>query len=495
MTLEGRTDRWSGRIVAALAVIAAGLTLFQVTRPGLLFGLTPDVSVYAGAAVRLLHGAVPYRDFVFVQPPAIVVLTTPFALLAQSIGTRDALAVLRLLTPLLAAGNVLLMGRLVRHRGAAATLVACTVMACYPAELYAIRGPQLEPIVDLLCLAGAALLFAGDRLAGHRRRVAGGVAFGVATAVKLPALIPIAVIAILCVPSWRRRVPWFGAGVAAGFAVISLPFIALAPAAFWQDAMTTQLARIPSAGRASLTVRLGELTGLSEVNATGWILAATVIALAGFIVAAFALGRRRRPITPLEWFALASVVAVAAAQLAPAQYYPQYAALLAPFLGLAFGLAVGRVAELADGRAVGLVTGVTALACVVLLSAQGWYVRGERVPDTASEVTAVVPAGACTLSNSPVYLFTADRFQARAPGCTTMTDPAGTLLALGQGAAAAPTWRAAFAHVDYVVTDVAIARWPLPAAAGVPGYVARNFTLVRSGGLLVYVRRGFPAHG
>jgi hypothetical protein len=62
------TDTTSTVIIAAAAVLAAGITLYQLTRP--------------------------------TQPPGFALLASPFAFLSEPIGTRDALAVLRLCTPL-----------------------------------------------------------------------------------------------------------------------------------------------------------------------------------------------------------------------------------------------------------------------------------------------------------------------------------------------------------------------------------------------------------
>jgi len=123
-------------------------------------------------------------------------------------------------------------------------------------------------------------------------------------------------------------------------------------------------------------------------------------------------------------------------------------------------------------------------------------VSHESAPDVAKAVDAIVPAGACTLSNAPVYLVTADRFQSTVPGCTVMTDPAGTLLALPPDTnEAVVTWRHAFEAADYIVTDRAVADWNLPAGALIPEYVAQNFHIVHAGTLLVYVRSGFSAAG
>lgn len=480
-------DRAITWIIAAFAFIAAAVTLYQLTRPGLLLGVTPDVSVYVGGAVRLVHGAVPYRDFVFVQPPGFVLLATPVAALSELIGTRDALAVLRLCTPLLAAACVVMVGQLIRHRGGLATLVACAVMAFFPAELYAIRGPQLEPVLILLCLVGSVLVFSGDRLAGSRRLAFGGVVFGFAVAVKATAVLPVLVLVVLCSAELRRRLLPFCGGVAAGLSVPTLPFIVLAPAAFFRDTVTTQLARIPASGRVSLPVRLADLTGISALGASDVVSIASVIALCGFVLAAFAVSRKRPTI--FEQFALAAALAVALAQLAPALYFQQYAAFMAPFLAIVLGICVERFARTRAGRPV---LAAAAVPLVALIVAQLSYVASESVPDLARAVDAVVPPGGCALSDSPVYLFTADRFQAAGHGCMTMTDPRGTTLALGDTSAeAVATWRYAFAHADYVVTGTPVSDWELPPDAHLPAYVAENFRLVRSGAVLIYVRYRF----
>ena len=79
----------------------------------MLFGVTEyDDGAYFGSAIRLVHGALPYRDFVMVQPPGFTLLASPLALLSRAIGTRDALAIARLFMPLVAALNVVLVGML-----------------------------------------------------------------------------------------------------------------------------------------------------------------------------------------------------------------------------------------------------------------------------------------------------------------------------------------------------------------------------------------------
>jgi len=487
---EPELERPAVRAAAVVAVAAACLALFSLSRPGLLLGITPDVSAWFGGSVRLVHGAIPYRDFGFTQPPGFVLLSSPLGLLSEAVGTRDALAVLRMCTPLLAAANVLLMGRLTRHLGAPATTVGCAVVAFFPAELYALRGPQLEPVEILFCLMGAALVFEGAGVAGSRRLGLGGVAFGFAAVVKLPALLPALIAAGLCAAVRGRRAFPFATGAVLGFAVPALPFLLLAPPAFVRDVVGTQLGRIPASGRAPLETRLADLSGASGVGVSGAAAVAWASLLVAFVLVAFLVRRRR--LNPLEWFAVCSTVAVAAAQLLPARYLPHYAAFIAPFLGLLLAVSTARVvaalraAKLNHGTALG----VAAAAAAALLGTQAWAIHAEAAPDLAPAVDAVIPPGGCALSDSPALLFTSNRFVSVRRGCNDVTDPEGATLALGTGTpAAAAMWRDAFSHADYVVTSRAIGAWPLLANSSVPAYASRHFRLVGSAGLFAYVRR------
>jgi hypothetical protein len=473
-------------VIGVLALVAAGVTAYQLSRPGSLFGITADVSVYFGASIRLVHGALPYRDYVFVQPPGFLLLATPFAFLSELIGTRDGLAVLRLCTPLVAAVSVVLVGQLVRHRGPAASFIACGVMALFPAELYALHSVLLEPVVDVCCLGGAVLIFDGDTLAGPRRLAAGGILFGLAGTVKASAILPVLVIAVLCLPRLRRRVLPFVAGVVLGFAVPTLPFFLAAPASLYRDVVTTQVSRIPASARVPVATRLGDLTGAAAVTNRDSVAIGATIALVALVVGAFALSRRRP--TTLEWFAIGSCVAVGVAQLAPAQYYPHYAAFIAPFLAIVLAVSLARVV---GERAPRLALVIAAASVAALLINQVSSLRGQSSPDVVAAVDSVVPAGGCTTSDAPRNLVTTDRFVATASGCTNMTDPNGTMLALGVGPAASAVWLATFHHTDYLVTDTPIARWTIPADAS--AYVASHFRVVRSDGLLIYVRHGVPA--
>jgi hypothetical protein len=477
-------------VIAVAALLAAAITFYQLTRPGFLFGTTPDISAWFGASVRLVHGALPYRDFDLTQPPGFALLASPFAFLSEVIGTRDALAALRLCTPLLAAANVLLVGKVIRHHGIAAVIAASGVMAFFPAELYAMRSGLLEPVVDLFCLAGIALVFEGDRFTASRRRVIlGGIAFGVAGTVKAPAILPVLVLLVLCIPEFRSRMLPFIAGVVAGFCIPTLPFFVAAPNGFIRDVIGTQLGRIPAVDRVPVAVRLGDLTGVGAFGDGAALALIATVVLAAIVIAAFVL-RRRKP-APLEWFAIAATILVGVAQLAPAWYYEHYAAFITPFLAVLLGISIGRFAERRPSR---VAIAIATAAVVALAVNQVLLLQRASTPDIARTVDAVVPSGGCTLSDAPSHLVTTDRFVATAPGCTDVTDPQGATLSYGYGSAGAQhLWAVAVGHADYLVTSTPFAQWYIPPDPTLRAYVAEHFRLRRSGGLLFYVRNGFPA--
>jgi hypothetical protein len=210
--------------------------------------------------------------------------------------------------------------------------------------------------------------------------------------------------------------------------------------------------------------------------------------VAGIVVAAFAVSRRRPSL--FEWFVLGSAVTVAVAQVGPARYYEQYTAFFAPFLALTLAISVARL----RGKVLSRTAAVIASAAVAALFVnQLAFVRGESVRDVATTVDAIVPVGACTLSDAPKFLVTTNRFVAGAAGCATMTDPQGATLAFaGSPEVSLAMWRSAFVHADYVVTSTPVGAWFMPQSPSLRGYVETHFHQVRSGGLLFYVRDGFP---
>jgi alpha-1,2-mannosyltransferase len=466
-----------GAVIVAATLLALGLRGFQIFRPGHLLGVGDyDDGTDFGSALRLIHGALPYRDFIIVQPPGIVLLMIPAAALSPLTGTAGAIAVARILTVAASVAAVVLGGLLVRHRGVFATIVTCGVIAIYPGSVQAAHTVMLEPWLTAFCLAGAVAVFDRDRLAASGRRLAwGGAALGFAGAIKVWAIIPVAVIVALCLlgAERTRRTTRFVAGVAAGFLIPVLPFAVLAPARFYDSVIVAQLVR--SDARTPLGYRLRYLTGLAAWNlpAVTYLIAAVVLAavVAGTLIAAGRVTHRGPP--PLEWFSVATAALIVVAFLVPDDFYYHYPAFLAPFLAMAFALPAAR---LLDGwpppppgrrarRAAWLRRAAAAGAglAVLVLPFAGGGAESSPTPTYASALPAVdrvIPPGACVATDEVALLISADRFVSSAPGCSVMVDGFGTSYALAHGQssltagrvpAVAAAWRQAFGAADYVL--------------------------------------------
>jgi alpha-1,2-mannosyltransferase len=479
-----RATAW---LIAVATLVAAGLRLYQLSRPGYLFGVTEyDDGTDFGSAVRLVYGALPYRDFIMVQPPGITLLMAPVALATKSAGTAVGMAVARVLTALAGAAAVPLAGLLVRHRGPLAVIIACGTLAVYPDSVLAARTVLLEPWLVLFCLFGAVAVFDGDRLASQGRLAAGGLAFGFAGAVKVWAVLPVVVIVALTGRQPRRALA-YTAGVAAGFAVPVLPFALSAPVTFYRGVVAAQLlrndlARVPEGYRLQQMLGLTHVPPLTTPALT--VIAATVAVLIGAaVVAASRLGHQPPP--PLEAFGLASTLVVVAAFLWPADFYYHYPAFLAPFLGLALALPAARLLQAlnAAGRpghpgdrgggrlprawrraaSPGWAAGVAGLIFAVLAGLQAAAVHNLSSGVPAAELSQarrLVPPGACVVTDQVSYTIAIDRFVSDVAGCPLMVDGVGTDYTLSggrnglNGAGSSPAvqavWLSAFRRAQYL---------------------------------------------
>ena len=163
-------------VIVAATLLALILRLYYLSRPGFLLSVNEyDDGPYFGSAVRLVYGALPYRDFLIVQPPGITLLMIPAALLSKVTGTAWGMAAGRLLTAGAGAAAVALTGLLVRHRGVLATVIACGIMAVYPDAIQATKTVLVEPWLVLFCLLGALAIFDGDHLTTRTKRLLWGL--------------------------------------------------------------------------------------------------------------------------------------------------------------------------------------------------------------------------------------------------------------------------------------------------------------------------------
>jgi alpha-1,2-mannosyltransferase len=438
--------------IALCTLLGLALRLLLLSRPGYLMGVTEyDDGPYFGSAVMLVHGLLPYKTFILVQPPGITLLMLPSALLSKVTGTATAMATGRILTTLASAAGVALAGLLVRHRGLVVVIVTCGIIAVYPDSVYTARTILVEPWLVLFCLLGALALFDGDRLASSRKRLFwGGVAFGFAGCVEAWAIFPVVVLACMFLPQFKRLAVFAG-GVAAGFLVPVLPFAGLAPKRFYQSLYVAQVAPRAGSTRVPLGVRLSNMIGVINLHLgahprtlievlTGLL----ILAVALVIAAGWALSHRPPP--QLDWFALVTCAVIVVMFLWPDQFHYHFAAFLAPFFALSIALPVGRLLDvlrngtswLPEYRAAELwkpAAALSGLAVVLLAMAQGSHEAQLQLPlgPVPAQVERIIPKGACVGTDQVSYLLMANRFSPVQADCPHMLDGLGSDLGFSNG--------------------------------------------------------------
>ena len=452
-----------GLVMLGATLLALVIRLYTLTRPGYLTGVTEyDDGVYLGSAIRMLQGALPYHDFAFVQPPGILLLMTLVALIAKLNTATHAMAAARLLTVAASTACVPLAGSLMRYRGTFVTLVTCGVLAIYPDDITTAHTLILEPWMNVCCLVAACLAFRRGHLASPRRLVWAGVAIGFAGAIKYWAALPALVLLVLCLVSGRgtgrlRRAGGYALGAVAGFVILVLPFALTAPSAFVRSTLSDQASRAGTYVPVSL--RLAHLTGLIDfLNGKGHFTlsagvhslftsggaAATSTASAGwlpYVVAVLGLAvlvigytwEPGRP-SPLEWFALGTAAAAVIAVLSYSAFFYHYPDFAAPWLALTAGGAAGALARAFPGRAAGRNLAAAAVGVVILAIAvlQVHEVSGLRAPDIYPD-KALIPAGACVVTDETSMVIAANRFTAARPGCPDVIDSLAATLVVSNG--------------------------------------------------------------
>ncbi len=443
-----------------------------------------DDGVYVGSAVELAHGVLPYRDYVYVQPPGLTLLLTPLAFLFRLIGlgSQDVLAASRLLTAVVTGGCAGLAALVVRFRGAVAMFVAGAALCCFPAASMADSTAFLEPYVVFCCLLGVLCCFSSGRVGPRSRLFLGGLAFGIGSDFKLWALLPAGIACLFVLArEWRWAIR-FVAGVAVGLLAVVGPFLALAPSAFYHDTFQSQVARLTFGGVGEMTIHFNWLLGLEPLNLQWWEAGIGLIAVVIVVTLAWQRSVPNVPIAPLEVYVACVGTSVVIVLVFVNPFYPHYAYFLAPWLAIIGGLVVARACEqkpLASGagaaahRARGtdrnLVRG--ALVAVVLTVLLGTFASIEsfrHFPSTGDSVGASatlaaierLPADACLTTDETSYLVVANRLANRPHGCPLIVDPFGVKLeeqAVTSGAGLrrenrvlSAEWRQWFKESDFV---------------------------------------------
>jgi alpha-1,2-mannosyltransferase len=245
--------------------VAFAARLIPLLRGGGLHALgNYDDGVHYAAAMGLVHGLLPYRDFLLLHPPGVPLLLIPFAWLAEVLGEPDAMVVARLCWMAIGGLNAVLCGLVLLPLGRLAAVLTGLMYAVYFGAAYVEHTVLLEPpatTVLLLALVITRALGQGDRVRTPHY-VAAGLLLGLSPTLKIWGVLAVLIVAGGL--AWRRGLrPGLTVllSAVASCALVCLPFFLAAPRAMWQMVVVDQIGR--RRGALDPVKRVDDVLGLS----------------------------------------------------------------------------------------------------------------------------------------------------------------------------------------------------------------------------------------
>ena len=401
-------------VVAGVVVVAAAVRLEMVLRGSGLEGLQGyDDGVYYAGAASLVAGRLPYRDFVLLHPPGMLLLLSPFAALGRLTSDHVGFAVARVAVMLLSAGNagaVAVLGGRSRRPGAATAAAAGGLFAAlWYSSLYASRTTLLETPASSCLLVALLLLWRRRQAPGARAQLLAGAALGLSASIKIWGVVPLLVVA-----AWQLRSagrPAAGRvllGAAGAVVVVCVRFFVAAPGAMTRLVLRDQLQR-PLTSPSPLTRALDASSlvwNLPRAHLdSSWagvgVIAVALLGLVSLAVVAWRSDAR----LPVALLAAGAVVLL----LSPS-YFTHYGELVTPPLALVVGAAA---AELRTSYAPGVVRATPRLLVALPLIALAvlelhTVTRPFGHPIAAARLRAAVAGRGCVATDTPAALAVLD---------------------------------------------------------------------------------------
>jgi alpha-1,2-mannosyltransferase len=235
----------AARDVRRYVVVVFGLALAMrvamvvFSRGGIWGTFGYDGSVYYAAGDALTFGRLPYRDFVLLHPPAVMLALVPFALFGRMVGDHAGYVTANVAFEVLGAVNaalVVLVARRLRLSRVAA-LLGGAFYSVWSAAVGAEFAVRLEPLGSCAFLLALLAVADGrtqhddgrDGRDGRRWLVLGGVALGVAISTKIWWIVPaVSVVAWQLAVRRRAGIAVLG-GLFASLVVVNAVFFVSAP--------------------------------------------------------------------------------------------------------------------------------------------------------------------------------------------------------------------------------------------------------------------------
>ena len=421
---------WSWAV--AVAVAAFLFRLVPVLRGGGLVGMgNYDDGVYYASATGLVHGLLPYRDFLLLHPPGMPLLLAPFALVAQLTSDSYGFAAERVGWMLLGAANAVLIWKILRPIGLVAAAFGGFGYAVFHPAVYSDKSTLLEsPATTALLIAILLLqpLVRADSLP-HGRAIVAGALLGLSMTIKIWG-----VVTLLIVLGWLLLLRRYGVALrvliasAAATTVICLPFFAAAPTAMWNQIVRDQLIRglgvVPTLERLDRMVGLGIITRSYPQAIT----VAVVVVLLGCAALAWSYREARLPVLLMLGQGLYLLIIPV--------WFAHFAGFTAAPIALTAGAAIGRLIALVRARPAQIAVGVVA-AAALLAYATGWVglTYHRRLPDQFRALAIAGPG--CITSDDPTALVATDTLSRNVSrGCHFIADFGGHSHDMGAAAGA-----------------------------------------------------------
>ena len=453
-----------------------------------------DPAVYFVAADSFIHGRMPYRDYILLHPPGVVLIDAPFAWLGSMTSDRAGFAALIAFFAILSATSAVLVTRVARRLGMPrrACLLAGTVYALWFGSLIAEYEPRLEPLGCFLLLCGLLALLASRQSSGSVPAVGfallAGSLFGTAMSVKIWWTVPVLVLLAgeLFAGHAARRVAAMVAGAAVAGVLIDGPFLLIAGSKMWTMVVLDQTGR-PRNTPDVLHPLAYLVVGWPSVHSgeTGLRIA---VALGAGLLAVLVLRAWQVRLARI-------IVLMLLAQLAVIMVEPTWFQFYADYVTVALSLVVGAacvrrdvaVAAPADRQPAGTrdVSPWLATAIAVCLGAAiAW-----TVPETtlvrgvpAARLTAAAKGYRCVMTDSPMALIDMNRLTTQIRrGCPNLVDVTGLIFVLDHQdhrRAILRTWNTDM--VSYLRSEDAVLLFGSPKAFA---FTARTARLVEQDGV------------
>ena len=427
-------------VAIAVALTAFAVRLWIALRGGGLGGTYGyDDGVYYAASSSLVWGRVPYRDFLLLHPPGIMLALTPFALIGRITRDHVGLETARVAWMLLGSLNAVLVYRVARPAGLAAAAAGGLFYAVWTPVAVTETTTRLEPLVSLGLLVALALL-TGPLLTRQQRVPSRGLLLGAGAALAFSVSVKIWAVApalLIVLWLWRRAgagaAAWALAGGVAAVVLVDGPFLLAAPSRMVQMVVLDQLGRAWT--QTSAVSRLAQIFSPGTMLPGAWWLVAALVVLGvctAVLVCVACLGSAHGRFA-LSFLAVQVLVLV----LSPSFFY-FYTAFAGPALALVVAQVVAWVRALPrrsptyrTGHRVHLRAGMgLVLAGTLTLGVVTGLVQDSQVeasaPFPGPALARVASSARCVTSDSPDALVLTDFFTRNlARGCQVPVDLSG----------------------------------------------------------------------